>query len=557
MSTVAASPDAAQGAAGSLDELDASLPEWLVPAAQDSDAGAWVTPASDEEWTRTFGGSYGDSPVRVLFDGSRILVAGSMPQDPQASHLPPPDVWTDRGGFCFIAAFELDGSLRWGYRHESCSQTDYPDIAVLPDGRVLATYEEWFRNEGGTPYAFGAETTLFELDESGAFEWGRTFDSGGGELLLRAGPRLAAFDDGSYVLLSHRHAGDAPRESTLTRFSSDGEEQTYALPSSKVSNIAPTRSGDLLVLATVDWEEGKTALCLDRLSPSFETVWSGCLSGERWDFYTEGVVRELASGQLAMTASPTASAGTLNLNRSTGVIPIVEPTLDKPLTSPSTLLLVLEPDGNPIWTQAFSASAVGVALDEGRDGALYLGGRFSGPSSFLGVNDASVIGGAYVAKFGTGGEFMGARTWDGELRGLATGPDDTLVAVGSFDRGVDFGSGERVDYRTPLGTTDGFVMRFPWRVQNRVLTRAPAQCNTLEGSSLPLNFEACEAAGFSSYRSQDGPTCHAGWCYPDPLFAECKARGGGISIVEGPTSTECCDVIYPQYDCPCLGNWCD
>jgi hypothetical protein len=117
----------------------------------------------------------------------------------------------------------------------------------------------------------------------------------------------------------------------------------------------------------------------------------------------------------------------------------------------------------------------------------------------LGVSDSSVGVGAFVAKFGSGYAFEGARTWDGEVLSLASAPADTLVSTGTFAEESNLGSVEHTEVRTARGPTDGFIMRFPWSEQTGVSGRAPAHCYTLAETALPQDFDQCEADGFASF----------------------------------------------------------
>ncbi len=352
-------------------------------------------------WTAAWGGEFGDGASDVAVSAEAIYVVGSFvgtvdldPSDGSVSETTSSASGVTGSGRTFVSKFTLDGGFVWTRTLPGPRVNHSPAVALAPSGNVLV---------------------------AGGFDGSDDFDPGPGEDLHEApmggGYFVAAFDDAGTYLYSRSWAASSPQVSEAeVELESDGDA-VYLL--AKLVPDGGSPGGSALV----------------RLEPSDGSeLWAVGLSGNS------------ASG-LAVSAGRVAAT-------------IVNP----------PAIALFDDAGNAVTSPAWQGYGEPHALGFASDGGLVLGGLVHEPYDggmldldptagedlrvSFGNDDAFVVGldadGNY--RFG---QLFGGVGGDG-VRRLASLPDGSLLASGTFRRSVDFAFGAG-DVREARGV-DAFVL---------------------------------------------------------------------------------------------------
>lgn len=288
------------------------------------------------EWTRTYGGPYGDlgASIRTASDGGLILCGQIGTADPNHHDA-------------LVVRTEPDGEVRFSYRFESPGSDSCTEAFETSDGHVLASI-----TSGAGDASAGLVAVL--LDGTGQVSWSKT--------LHRFGGGAAETPDHGFVFASHEDSG-GDSDVLLIRTDASGNElwrhRYLALGSQSGGTVTATAEGFVVIagLVTCDLYCDSTPWIVetDASGNELDTVHVNAVL-----FPSDGVLT--ADGGFAFARSADPPAGGLQ----------------------DIQLIVTDPAGSPLVTKTYGRASTDEAsgLDRTADGGYVIVGRSvdSGPS---------------------------------------------------------------------------------------------------------------------------------------------------------------------------------
>jgi hypothetical protein len=391
----------------------------------------------NHSWTRTWGGSeqpasgWGDEPTDIdVADDGAVYVAGQYCSTTDFDPGTPVDLHTSAGCFdAFVSKLSADGDRLWTRTWGGTLRDRASSVSSFSDGVYIGGHFEGSVDLDPTAgsdirVAVGEmDAYVTKLDAAGGFGWVRTF---GGPQMEYAPVSALALPSGGVVV-----AGNF-------------EDEIDVDPGASVDRRLSQGSDDVFLIALR--ADGSLAWARTFGGANTELAMSIALSDE---IYVGGFFY----GPADFDPGPDVDS-------------------HEPLGQYSAFVSRFSLDGTHRWTRTWggSSAGAGVALLR-RVAAAPAGGVVAG-GSFQGDVDMDPNAGSWpvqsagndydgfalILRFDGATEyarFFGGNAAD-EVYGLASGPRDTVTAVGSFVGTVDYGDGSH----TSAGEYDAFVSVF-------------------------------------------------------------------------------------------------
>ena len=319
----------------------------------------------------------------------------------------------------------------------------YEDIYVIklnPEGQFL-----WAFDIGGSDQDFADQIridTQGNIYLTGTFQGEVDFDPGSGEFLLETlgSPLLSSnmfvakySPDGSFLQALHFRTTVANNTSRNTSLAIDANGNLFISGTVEGPVDMHPLDEDTILIPDSDFGD----IVLAKLTAEGELIWTFLLKGalgeiveditldNQGNVYYTGIFRsemDFNPGDDTLTLAP---QGNNNFN--------------------DAFILSLDSDGNFRWVKGigWDGSQGGKHIQLGNDGFLYASGVFANivdfnPGGVMPIS-LSATGGddCYLMKLNTEGEVLWAKSWGGAttdfISGLSFGPDDEIIATGSFN----------------------------------------------------------------------------------------------------------------------------
>lgn len=333
----------------------------------------------EQEWSRTFGGHYGDGAwsVQLTKEGGYIL-AGYTSSRGEGS-----DLW--------LVMTDSEGNEIWNRTFGGSGEDVGTYVAATRDGGFIVV--------GSTKsYGMGEERLwLLKTDSNGSLLWDRTFggfvsSSGDG------GWSVCEIGDEGYIVTGYTKSSAAGgKDLWLIKTDSYGNlvwDRTYGGPKDDVG-MSVIQAGDGYVLAgrTASFGSGEDDIWLLKVGPDGRELWNNTFGGNLDDTAFQVIAQQDGYVVIGRTDSDSGKRA---------------------------ILLKTDLFGRKLWEKVYEAGSTGISLQQTQDGDFIIGGHIeskgSGRDGLLIKTDPN-----------------GAEEWALRLGGPA---DDTGTAV--VESGGDF-----------------------------------------------------------------------------------------------------------------------
>ena len=381
----------------------------------------------DQEWSRTFGGHYGDGAwsVQATEDGGYVL-AGYTSSRGEGS-----DLW--------LVKTDSYGNEIWDRTFGGSGE----DVGTY----VLATEDGGYIVVGSTKsFGMGEERLwLLKTDSNGSLEWDRTFggfvsSSGDG------GWSVCETGDAGYIVTGYtKSSGAGGKDLWIIKTDGNGNqawERTYGGPKDDVG-MSVIRADDGYVLAgrTASFGSGEDDIWLLRVGADGSELWNATYGGKLDETAFQVIARPDGYVLVGRTESDSGKRATL---------------------------IKTDLFGRRLWEKAYEEGSTGISLQQTEDGGFIIGGHIeskgAGRDALLIKTDSS-----------------GVETWALRLGGPG---DDTGTAIVKNEGGFVLAG---ITSSVGAGAEDAWLVRVSEHNDER--DKAPVQQNaTTEKNESNGNF---------------------------------------------------------------------
>jgi hypothetical protein len=293
----------------------------------------------EQEWSRTFGGHYGDGvwSVQAAKDGGYIL-AGYTSSRGEGS-----DLW--------LIKTDSEGHEIWNKTFGGSGEDVGTYVAATKDGGYIVV--------GSTKsYGMGEERLwLLKTDSNGSLQWDRTF--GGFVSSSGDGGWSACETSDGYIMTGYtKSSGSGGKDLWLIKTDADGNmvwDRTYGGPKDDVG-ISVIQAGDGYVLAgrTASFGSGGDDIWLLRVGPDGRELWNTTFGGNHDDAAFQVMAQPDGYVVVGRTESDSVK---------------------------SAILIKTNLLGRKLWERVYEDGSAGISLHQASDGGFIIGGHIESRGS--------------------------------------------------------------------------------------------------------------------------------------------------------------------------------